>query len=325
MKYNPLGRTGLLVSEIGFGCGGTGGLLTRGDYPLMRRTVARAIELGVNYFDTAALYGDGQSEVNLGAVLRELQADVLVGSKARPAGDDVLHIGAAIIRSVEASLRRMGRSHIDLMQLHNRLDWQRDAQRNLIGLADLDDVAQAFEKLQQQGKIRFWGMNALGESDVLHGGVASGRFQTIQILFNLLNPSAGMPVAPDFPFQNYQQLIQHAAQQNMGVIAFRVLAGGALSGAIERHPVASPTVDHIASAPVYSADVAAAQRYRFLVDDGVVSSLAEAALRFVISETGVSTALIGVSDQAQLEEMVAFAGHGPLPSPALARIRQMWS
>ena len=83
MKYRILGRTGLKVSELGFGCGSIGGLLVRGEYPMMRRAVARALELGITYFDTASLYGDGQSEVNLGAVLRELRADPIVGTKVR--------------------------------------------------------------------------------------------------------------------------------------------------------------------------------------------------------------------------------------------------
>ena len=88
--------------------------------------VSRAIELGINYFDTAPLYGNGQSEVNLGAVLRELKADVLIGTKVRLTGEDMGRIGAAITRSVEGSLRRLGREAIDLIQLHNHigLSWQ---------------------------------------------------------------------------------------------------------------------------------------------------------------------------------------------------------
>ena len=75
----------------------------------MRRTVARAIELGVSYFDTAPLYGDGQSEVNLGAVLRELRADPVVGTKVRLAPAEMGRIEAAIVESVEVSLRRLDR------------------------------------------------------------------------------------------------------------------------------------------------------------------------------------------------------------------------
>jgi L-galactose dehydrogenase/L-glyceraldehyde 3-phosphate reductase len=75
MKYNILGRTDLRLSPLGFGCGSIGGLLVRGEYPKMRQAVSRALELGINYFDTAPIYGNGQSEVNLGAVVRELRAE----------------------------------------------------------------------------------------------------------------------------------------------------------------------------------------------------------------------------------------------------------
>ena len=83
MDYRPLGSTGLNVSEIGFGCGNVGGLMIRGEHSDQVKAVARAMELGINYFDTASSYGDGQSETNLGRVLRELSADVYVGTKFR--------------------------------------------------------------------------------------------------------------------------------------------------------------------------------------------------------------------------------------------------
>src|SRR5437762_3356820 len=148
MDYRPLGKTGLQVSALGFGCGAIGGLLVRGDYPTMRRTVARAIELGINYFDTASMYGNGQSEVNLGAVLREIGAEVVVGTKARLAPAAMQHIADAIIHSVEASLRRMGRESVDLIQFHNRIEPQRQTEPDpAAGLADLELVLSAFKRL----------------------------------------------------------------------------------------------------------------------------------------------------------------------------------
>jgi len=323
MKYNILGRTGLHVSQLGFGCGSIGGLLVRGDYPTMREVVERAIELGINYFDTAPQYGNGQSEVNLGAVIRELRANVLVGTKVRLTGEDMSQIGEAVIRSVEGSLRRLGRGAIDLIQLHNHIGFQRQPEQDpdRVGLHDLDAVVRAFEMLQQQGKARFWGITGLGASDALHEAVANGRFQTIQVPYNLLNPSAGTTVPRNFPFQDYGQLIDHAAQQETGVIAIRILAGGALSGTPERHPFASRSVNPIASEPAYSDDVARAQRFTFLVEDGVVSNLIEAAVRFAASKPGVSTALLGISSRDQLEQAVEYAERGPLSGDALEEIR----
>ena len=323
MKYKTLGRIGLSVSQLGFGCGSIGGLLVRGDYPTMRQVVSRAVELGINYFDTASQYGNGQSEVNLGAVLRELRPDVLVGTKVRLKAEEMSQIGAAVTASVEGSLRRLGRETVDLIQLHNHIGFQRQPERDpdRVGLRDLDVVRQAFETLRQQGKVRFWGITGLGETGALHKAVETGGFQTIQAPYNLLNPSAGTIVPPDFPFQDYGRLIDHAAQQKMGVIAIRILAGGALSGTKERHPVASQSVNPIASEPAYPDDVARAQRYAFLVEDGFVSNLVEAAVRFAVSKPGVSTALVGISSRDQLEQAVQYVERAPLPVDALENIR----
>jgi len=323
MKYNILGKTGLRVSQLGFGCGSIGGLLVRGEYPKIRQAVSRALELGINYFDTAPIYGNGQSEVNLGAVVRELRAEALIGTKVRLTGEDVVRIGEAIIRSVEGSLRRLGRETIDLIQLHNLIGLSRQADRDWIRirLSDLDTVIEAFEALQHQGKVRYWGITGLGESDALRQAIGRGGFQSIQVPYNLLNPSAGTTVPPGFPFQDYGQIIDRAAQQGMGVIAIRILAGGALSGATERHPVASTSVNPIASEQEYSADVGRARRYAFLVEKGIVSNLVEAAVRFVVSKPGVSTALMGISSLDQLEQAIQYVEHGPLPADALENIR----
>ena len=323
MKYNILGRTDLRVSQLGFGCGSIGGLLVRGEYPTMRQVVSRALELGINYFDTAPLYGNGQSEVNLGAVIRELKAEALIGTKVRLTGKDAGRISEAITRSVEGSLRRLGRETIDLIQLHNLigLSWQTEKDWTRIGLADLDIVIGAFKTLQHQGKARFWGITALGATDALQETVATERFQSIQVPYNLINPTAGATAGEGFPFQDYGQIIDRAAQQRIGVIAIRILAGGALSGAAERHPVASTSVNPIASEQEYSADVARARRYSFLVEKGMVSNLVEAAVRFVVSKPGISTALMGISSLDQLGKAVQYVERGPLPADVLENIR----
>lgn len=321
MKYSVLGRTGLKVSELGFGCGSVGGLLVRGEYPTMRRAVARALELGITYFDTASLYGDGQSEVNLGAVLRELGADPIVGTKVRLEPPDLDRVEAAITESIEASLRRLGRERVDLIQLHNPLlprsgpDWAG------VTLHHFPAVLRTFEALERQGKVRFWGITGLGETEMLHQAVTAYGFHTVQVVFNLLNPSAGKHVPAGFPYQDYRQLIDRAASRQMGVIAIRVLAGGALSGTPDRHPVAARSVAPIATERDYAADVAAARRLAFLVEDGTVGSLVEAAIRFALSKPEVSTAMLGISSLEQLEHAVACASHGPLPAEALRRLQ----
>jgi len=99
-----------------------------------------------------------------------------------------------------------------------------------------------------------------------------------------------------------------------------LLAGGALAGTLDRHPVAAATPNPIGSATDYASDVAHAQRFRFVVDEGHADSLAEAAIRFVISHPAVSTALVGISTAEQLEAAVAAVERGPLPAPVRARI-----
>jgi len=320
MEYRTLGRAGLRVSALGFGCGAVGGLLVKGDPREMVAAVARAVELGVNYFDTAAIYGDGRSETNLGRVLAELRPDVLVGTKVMLREDELDDIAGAVIRSVERSLTRLHRGQVDLIQLHNPLAVARQGGRNWLAADALAAVAGAFERLRAQGKARFWGINGIGETAALRAAVALGHAQTIQCCYNLINPSAGAAMPSGFPFQDYDRLIDRAAAQGMGVIAIRVLAGGALSGVADRHANAAATVDPIASGQDYAADVAFAQRFDFLVQEGYAGSLVEAAIRFALSKPAVSTALVGISNLEQLEQAAAFAGRGPLPGAALARL-----
>ncbi len=322
MKYRTLGRTGLQVSELGFGCGSVGGLLVRGEYPRMRRAVERALELGITYFDTAALYGDGQSEVNLGAVLRELGADPIVGTKVRLEARDLDRVEKAIAESVEASLRRLGRERVDLIQFHNPLLPHSRPDGTGLTFDRFPAVLRAFEALGRQGKVRFWGITGLGETESLHQAIAAAGFHTVQSVYNLLNSSAGMQAPAGFPYQDYRGLIDRAAEQQMGVMAIRVLAGGALSGTPDRHPVAARSVTPIATEHDYAADVARGRRFAFLVEDGTVGNLVEAAIRFALSKSEISTTLIGISSLEQLEHAVACANRGPLSAEALARLQE---
>jgi aryl-alcohol dehydrogenase-like predicted oxidoreductase len=323
MDYRPLGQTGLSVSSLGFGCGAVGGLLVAGAPGEMRRAVAHAIESGVTYFDTAPLYGNGQSEQNLGLALEELRADVIVGTKVRLAAEELGDIERAVAASVERSLGRLRRDQVDLIQLHNALGPERNPGRGWLSLADVEQVAAAFQRLQQAGKVRHWGINGLGDSAALHQALGSGA-QTIQACFNLINPSAGMPVPPGFPFQDYRQLIDRAAERGIGVIAIRVLAGGALSGSADRHPNAAQSVEPIASGDSFAADVAWARRYDALVTEGYAASLAEAAMRFVAGKPEVATTLVGISSLEQLDQAIAAVNRGPLPAEAAARLRTIW-
>src|SRR6516165_8084265 len=120
MERRKLGRTGLDVSVLGFGCGAVGGLMVRGSPADQERAVARAIELGINYFDTAAMYGNGESERNLGRVLKSLNPDIRVGTKVRVPAAERSHIGGAVTASLEASLQRCGHRPPDMAAFGGR-------------------------------------------------------------------------------------------------------------------------------------------------------------------------------------------------------------
>src|ERR1700728_3081880 len=107
MQRRTLGRTGLEVSVLGFGCGAVGGLMVRGNAADQERAVARAVALGINYFDTAAMYGNGESERNLGRVIKSLKPDIHVGTKVRVPAAERGRIAAAVTASLETSLQRL--------------------------------------------------------------------------------------------------------------------------------------------------------------------------------------------------------------------------
>lgn len=322
MQTRVLGRTGLTVSVLGFGCGAVGGLMVRGDPADKERAVARAVERGVNYFDTAPLYGDGQSETNLGRVLARLKPDVLVGTKVRVRDSEKADIAGAIRAGIDASLRRLGLDHVDLFQLHNPIAGE-GAGEALTPEAVMEQVAPTFEMLRRQGKTRFIGITAVGESGALYTVIGSGAFDTAQVCYNMLNPSAGGPVPARYPGQDYGDLLGRMQAAGMGAIGIRVLAGGALSGTAERHPIASPPPAPIGSGPDYAADLARAQSLLPLVEEAGVATLAEVAVRFAISHPAMGTALIGIATPEQFEAAASAAEKGGLPEAVLVRLRRL--
>ena len=319
MEMRRLGRTGLSVSVLGYGAGAVGGLFTKGRREDQERAAARAIEAGINYFDTAALYGNGESERNLGRVLKALKADVVVGTKVRLGAEHRTDIGKGIVQGMEDSLRRMGRDHVDLFQLHNPLVAADGGDKLSIDLA-LDEVAPALEKLRKDGKTRFIGFSGVGETAALHRAIDSKLFDTIQVVYNALNPSAGGPLPKGAPGQDYGRLFDKVKAADMGTIVIRALAGGALSGTTERHPLAMQSVDPIGSAPSFTADVARARELEPLVRESGCTDLTELAERFVIAHPAVSTMLVGYSTLEQLEAAITAVSKGALPDAMIRRI-----
>jgi aryl-alcohol dehydrogenase-like predicted oxidoreductase len=185
VEKRRLGKTGLDVSLLGFGCGAVGGLMVGGAPTDQERAVARALELGINYFDTAAQYGNGRSEENLGRVLKALKPDIYVGTKVRlPPTTETGQIGAGITAALEASLSRLQLERVDLYQFHNAIIGATGG-GNFAAESMLDEVVPAFEKLVQQGKIGHYGITAVGDTASLLRVVDARAFATAQVSFNL--------------------------------------------------------------------------------------------------------------------------------------------
>ncbi len=322
MEARRLGRTGLKVSVLGFGCGAVGGLMVHGDPTEQERAVARALELGINYFDTAAMYGNGESERNLGRVIKSLRPNILVGTKTRIPAGERNRIAAAVTASLDASLQRLQLDRVDLFQLHNHITAE-GQEGDLTPEIVLGEVAPAFERLREQGKTRFYGITAVGDTPALHRVADARAFHTAQVSYNLLNPSAGATVAAGYPAHDYGNLLAHTKAADMGVINIRVLAAGALSGTEERHPLGSPSVEPIGSGGSYRTDAERARRLEPLIREGHTDSLIEAALRFAIANDAVSTVLVGYSTLEQLEYAARSIEKGPLSREALARLASL--
>jgi L-galactose dehydrogenase/L-glyceraldehyde 3-phosphate reductase len=320
MQLRVFGRTGMQLSVLGFGCGAVGGLMVRGDHGDQERTVARALAAGVNYFDTAVQYGDGESEKYLGRILQKLKpANAVVGTKVRIPPTEYGRIGETVTASLEASLGRLRLERVDIFHLHNTIGEQEDGAA-LSARQVLGEVVPAFERLRQQGKVRFLGITAIGDTAALHRVVDSGAFDSAQVVYNMLNPSAAEPLPKDYPAQDYGRLFEHTKAAGVGVVGIRVLAGGALSGSAERHPTASPPPEPIGSAMSYDADVERARRLMALVKEGFAKSLTEAATRFALSHPAMGTILVGIATPGQFDHALAAVEKGPLPAAALDRL-----
>jgi L-galactose dehydrogenase/L-glyceraldehyde 3-phosphate reductase len=328
VEQRRLGNTGLSVSALGFGCGAVGGLMVRGGHTEQTAAVARALDAGVTYFDTAPSYGEGRSEENLGRVLRELGVwrDVVVGTKVRLRPSDLDDPAAAIQRSCEASLRRLGHEPVDLLQLHNPIAESASAAASVPGSSHAlgietvcGPVADGMRQLVSRGLVRHIGITGLGQTGAVHGTVTSGIFATTQTYFNALNPSGAYPGAGGGE-QDFAGLIGAAAASGVGVIAIRVMAAGALSAQTSKHPNAGDPGPQLAAGAEYGRDVERAAAIRRLAADLGYEGPMELALRFAFATPGISTVLVGYSDRGQLEDALRWTERGPVSGDVAARV-----
>jgi aryl-alcohol dehydrogenase-like predicted oxidoreductase len=244
MEERPLGKTGLIVSALGFGCGAIGGLMVKGAPGEQERAIAHAIDSGIRYFDTAPSYGDGRSEEHLGRVFQELGTAVtdriVIGTKFRVdpsvAAGDAVAVAKTIRESVEQSLRRLRRERVHLMQLHNQIVVRADAAgRGLSPEQVAGPVADGLRAVRDAGLVEHVGFTATGDPDAVKRVIESGAVETGQFYFNALNPTAGYPGSAEAGRVDFDGSIDLAAARHVGVIVIRSLAAGAVSASDVRH------------------------------------------------------------------------------------------
>lgn len=220
MERRGLGRTGVSVSALGFGGAPAGltGYLGQWDAAAeasrsqVERAIRRALDLGIDYFDTAPGYGDGISEELFGRGLGADRRRVFLATKTPRA-----EWSAGGARSaLEASLRRLGSDHVDLLQLHG--GWHTDA-----AAEQALDALGEYERLRDEGKVRFLGFTAEGPNGAAERLVLTGRFDTLMICFNFNYQAAGGYRNRDMPAQT---LLSQARALDMGVVTMRTLTSG---------------------------------------------------------------------------------------------------
>ncbi len=314
MMHRTLGSTGVTVSAIAFGAGPVSGLMTGTDHAAQLATVQRALEVGINWFDTAAGYGNGESEKNLGRVLSELKAadKVHIATKVRIPPEALDHIGDYVRQSVEESLQRLRVPRIMLLQLHNGITTNRGDEPASITSRDIlgpKGVAKAFQRLRDEGLVNSTGLTGTGQPEAMREVIGSGEFQTLQVPFNILNPSAGMMGSVADGETDYGYVIGDCVMKGMGVFAIRVFAGGALVG--------QPPSAHTFKTPffplaLYERDAERAKRLAERVAGRM--SLAELAVRFALSHPGVSAAIIGFGSPQHVDEIARIRSEEPIPT-----------
>jgi len=225
-------------------------------------------------------------------------------------------ISDAVSASLDGSLQRLGLERVDIFHFHNPITVNGGGD-SLSVRQMLDELVPAFESERQRGRTRFLGITAVGDTAALHEVIDARVFDSAQVSYNMLNPSAAAALPANYPAQDYGRLFEHTQAARVGVVGIRVLAGGALSGSGERHPIASPPPLPIGSAISYDADLARARRLRPLVEAGFAGSLSEAAIRFAISHPAIGTILVGMASLQQFEHALAAVLQGPLSPTAM--------
>ncbi len=310
MRYTQLGRTGLEVSELGYGGWGIGKDVWVGaDDEESLRALRRSIELGVNFVDTAYSYGDGHSERLVGQAVGAASETVHVATKIPPKNwrwpgrgpIEESYPGDWVVACTEESLRRLGTDTIDVQQFHV---WSDD-------WVDQGDWLDAVEGLKQDGKIRFFGVsvNDHEPANALRL-VESGHADTVQVIYNVFDQS------PE------DELFAAVDAAGVGVIVRVPFDEGGLTGRV-RPETEFPSGDWRNAYFAGDRKREVWERAQAVAADaGIdVERLPEVALRFCLSHPAVSTVIAGMRSLGNVEANVSAVGAGPLPDDLVDRLR----
>ncbi|GGW45325.1 aldo/keto reductase [Streptomyces caelestis] len=310
MRYRELGRTGLTVSEIGYGAWGLGqGAWVGADDDSGVRALRRALDLGVNFIDTARAYD--RSERVVGRALRELPGGgdgVYVATKAgpkvpvslAPSGLDPMEAfpGSHIRESLETSLRELGRDHVDLLQLHT---WEDE-------WTGRGDWLETVDALKQEGKIRFFGISVKDhQPENVLTVLRTGVLDAVQVIYNVFEQSPS------------DALLPACAEHGVSVIGRVALDEGALTGSI-RTGATFPEGDWRTWYFRDDRPAQVEQRVDALLADLEidVDQLPSTALRFALAGQAVSTVIVGMRSLTNVERNAAVAEAPPLTAEELA-------
>ncbi|MGH1481654.1 MAG: aldo/keto reductase [Geminicoccales bacterium] len=319
MQKRRFGRTELEVSELVFGGGWVGGLLIHQSDEIKVKAVRRALDAGINFIDTASSYGDGQSEEALGWILNEVDQTPYLATKFRLDLAKLDDLGGQIERSLEASLKRLQRDNVDLVQLHNRIGPTSD--EAMIGLDHVlgeHGVADILDRLREAGVTKFTGITGLGQSSAVKQVIESDRFDSAQIYYNMLNPSAGQVMPAGWSGHNLGPLIEACKAHDVAVMNIRVLASGALA-TDERHGREIQIIP--------DADLPLEARRAKAVFDKLgdqYGTRAQTALRFSLANPDLSCIVVGMAELDHLEQAIAAADKGPIPAEGLSDLAALY-
>ncbi len=298
MEYRALGRTGIRVSEIGFGAWAIGGdAWGPVEDAQSIRAMERALELGVNFIDTADVYGDGHSEELVGQVIAGRRDDVVVSTKGGlmghhrdPEREPVYDRPDKVIDAFEASLRRLGTDYIDVYWCH--IWWDRHE--------ETEAFIEAFDELKRDGRARAVGISTDSIDHLRHFN-RTGVIDAVQLDYSILNRKGESDVLP------------YAQEHGLGVVIRGPLFKGLLTGKFSVESTFAPgDVRHgWPEEPWYAESVEKVDRLRALENEDQTPG--QLALRFVLSHRAVSVAIPGAKDPGQVEKNVA-ASRRPLLS-----------